>query len=119
MATNIVYEQADQIPLDVSGVNGSGTGNLVLSGDPVAVGNIPGVALTDEDSDGIATVKTNGAATLMVEAEGGAITPGADLYYDDGDGQLNNSSSGNTFFGRALEAVDNAATAEILVKIGY
>lgn len=113
MATNIVHEQGDQLYVTVTAPAEPN------SGDPVRVGQLPGVALTDEQADGKTTVKFDGTANLMVEAAGGAISIGDVLYYDDADAQLNNSSSGNVRFGYALEAVDNAATAEILVKIGY
>jgi len=114
MATNIVHEDGWQLYRLITAPTAGAS-----SSDPVLCGQRPGVALTDEDSTGYATVKFNGSATLTVEAEGGAITPGDILYYDAADAQLNNSASGNVRFGYASEAIDNAATAAITVDIGY
>lgn len=114
MATNIVHEDGWQLRRLVT-TPASGAD----SNDPVLCGQRPGVALTDQDGTGYATVKFNGSATLTVEAEAGAITPGAILYYDAADAQLNNSSSGNVRFGYAAEAIDNGATDDIVVDIGY
>lgn len=113
MADNIVKEHGDQLYVTVTHPT------TPSSGDPVRWGDRCGVALTDEQDDGKTTVKFNGTATLTVEAEGGAISEGDELFYDDGDTGINNSSSGNTHFGWAMEAIDNAATASIEVKIGY
>ena len=70
MATNEVFRDADHISLPVV----SGT----KSGDPVLVGSLVGVAQTDRDADGIATVWRNGAHNLTVA---GAVTAvGAPVY---------------------------------------
>lgn len=114
MATNIVHEDGDQLyvactqPADPN------------SGDPVLVGQLPGVALTDEQPDGLTTVKFNGTALLAVDAEASAVAVGDVLYYDAADAnKLNNASSGNVRFGVALGTVTNGALATILVRIGY
>ena len=122
MALNREQEVGNRLSLDVSGVNGSGAGNLVQSGDPLAVGQIPGVALTDEDSDGMATVQTDGVFRLDVHGYSGtaaAVSAGDIVYWDDTAGELNTESSGNVRFGYALEAVVSGATTEILTKVGY
>jgi predicted RecA/RadA family phage recombinase len=113
MATNQVFEHGDQFVVVAT------EPATPQSGDPILVGQLPGVALTDENADGEVTAKFNGVWEFPVEAEGGAITPGAIVYYDAADDALNNSSSGNIRFGYALDEVDNAATATIRVKIGY
>lgn len=119
MATNIVYEDAFQFEANVSGVTGSGAGGLVKAGDPGALGDLPFVALTDEDSAGLATIKTNGAASLLVDAEAAAVNPGDRLYFDAADpNKINNSASGNKPYGWALGSVGNGATGTITVKIG-
>ena len=91
------------------------------SGDPVVVGQIPGVALTDEGEGGNAsgniTVDTAGIYTLSVVGAADAIAAGDIVYYD-GD-ELNDDSSNGTRFGYALGAVGSGATASIDVKIGY
>jgi predicted RecA/RadA family phage recombinase len=120
MATNVVFEEGDQFSANVSGVTGSGGSGVILSGDPGVLGQLPFVALTDEDADGIATIKTNGVADLFVDAEAAAVNPGDLLYFDAADSnKINNSSSGNVRFGYALGSVGNGATGTIRVKIGY
>lgn len=120
MATNIIFEDGDQVAVNVSAVTGSGAGGLVQSGDPGVLGQLPFVALTDENADGIATVKFNGVAELFVDAEAAAVNPGDLLYFDAADAnKINNASSGNVRFGYALGSVSNGATGTIRVKIGY
>ena len=113
MALNQVFEHGDQFVVIAT------EPATPASGDPILVGQLPGVALTDEDADGQVTGKFNGVWDFEVEAEGGAVAPGAIVYYDAADDGLNNSASGNVRFGYALDAIDNAATATIRVKIGY
>lgn len=122
MAKNRARVDGRKIRMDVSDVTGSGTGGLVLSGDPVAVGQIPGVALTDEDSDtGEATIDTSGVYNLDVVGDNGAaaaISAGDIVYFDDAVPDLSSDDSG-VRFGYALEDVASGATTEIEVKIGY
>lgn len=113
MALNQVFEHGDQFVVTPT------SPTTAQSGDPILVGQLPGVALTDEDADGQVTGKFNGVWEFPVEAEAGAIAPGAIVYYDVADAGLNNSSSGNVRFGYALEVVNNLATTTIRVKIGY
>lgn len=124
MAKNRKYEQGNRPVLDVSAVNGSGTGDLVLSGDPVAVGDIPGVALVDEDADGLATVQTDGVFELTVTGldatpANAAISPGDIIFWDDAAGQLNVDATNGVRFGYALGAVAGGASTAIDVKVGY
>lgn len=120
MATNIVHEDGDQLTVNVSGVTGSGASGVIQSGDPGVLGQLPFVALTDEDADGMATVKFNGTADLTVDAESAAVNPGDLLYFDAADAnKINNAASGNVRFGYALGSVGNGAVATITVKIGY
>ena len=96
----------------------------VASGDPVAVGEIVGVALTDTDSDGKVRVQTEGVFKLSVVAQAwdsvagayvdSAISIGDALYYDDGTINKNDKS---TLFGYALEPVAAGATATISVVL--
>lgn len=115
MATNIVHEHGDQLPVTVSNPDSPSSDN------PVLVGALPGVALTDEDTDGTTSVKFNGTANLMVTDTGGGITIGTILTYNTGTDTLSDAAEDGTHirFGYALEAVDTSATSEILVKIGY
>lgn len=113
MAENIIFKRGDNLEIAVA----SG----VTSGDPVVVGNLTGVALTDRDSDGNASVKFNGVADLSVKAidddGNSAVVLGDVIYWTTGDTpQLNKKNSG-TGFGVALEGVTSAATATIKVKL--
>lgn len=124
MATNREHSRGGPLDLDVSGVNGSGTGDLVLSGDPGAVGDIPFVALTDEGSDGIATVAHEGVYRLTVNGRDAtpadaAVAAGDILFWDDAEGQLNLDGTNGIRFGYALEAVAAGAATEIKVRLGY
>ena len=96
----------------------------VSAGDPVAVGEIIGVALTDTDSDGKVRVQTEGVFKLSVTAQAwdsvdseyvdSAINVGDALYYDGG---TINKNDTKTLFGYALESVAAGATATIKVKL--
>lgn len=120
MATNQVYEDGVQFAVPAAQVDDPAT---PTSGDPVRIGNLPAVALTDAETDAdgtsVITVKTNGVYEFAVEAESGAIGYGDLLYYDAADDGLNNTAAGNTRFGYALGTVVNLATGIISVKIGY
>jgi len=114
MATNIIFEHGDQLQVVCSAPA------TPASGDPVLVGQLPGVALTDENADGVTTVKFNGVASLPVKGEtttNAAVSVGDILYYDSG--VINKDSSNGVRFGYALQAVDSGATTTIRVKIGY
>lgn len=99
--------------------------NLVLrvgikkSGDPVAVGEIVGVCVTDADTNGTAVVATEGVYKLTVVANDGtadvAIGVG-DAVYLQTDGTINKDSAGK-LFGYALEDVSAGAAAVIAVKL--
>ncbi|MET9339268.1 DUF2190 family protein [Nonomuraea sp. NPDC003804] len=118
MATNIVYEEGDQIRLVCS------QPATPVSGDPVLVGQIPGVALTKEDGDGFTTVKFDGVANLSVKGENqsgnSAVAVGDILYYEAGQTPpVNKDATNGVRFGYALGTVGAGATATIPVKIGY
>ena len=63
MATNYVSD-GEQIQLNV------GTGKK--AGDPIAIGNIRGICLSDADTDGNAAVVTKGIVNLSVKGWDGA-----------------------------------------------
>lgn len=125
MATNRVFADTDKTrTLDVSGGNGSGSGNLYQSGDPGAVGKIPFVALTDEDSDGFATCQLDGVFDLAVTGSDGtptatAVSIGDIVYWDDTPGEINVDATNGVRFGYALGAVAGDATTTVPVQIGY
>lgn len=91
------------------------------SGDPVLLGQIPGVAVQDEEADGDTSIDTGGVYNLDVvgEDDGGnaAIAAGDIVYYDAG--EINVDAVNGTRYGYALDAVDAGATTNIRVKIGY
>jgi len=95
------------------------------AGDPVIVGNIPGVALGDEETDGYTVIDTKGVYSLSCKgvttgAAGSAIVPGDILYYSSGHTPvLDKYLLSGVRFGYALGNVDSGATATINVKIGY
>ena len=109
MAKNFVQE-GKNLTLPV------GTG--VKSGDPVAVGEIVGVALTNADDNGYATVQTEGVFKLSVVGNDGtndaSISVGDALYYNAG--TINKNTAG-VLFGYALEAVGAGETKTIDVLI--
>lgn len=89
-----------------------------LSGDSIAVGQIPGVLLTDRDADGYATVQMDGVFTLPVEAVSTNVVPGTILYWDAVAPFLSNVNTG-VRFGYSLGNVTAAATTSIRVQVGY
>lgn len=107
MATNEVYRDADHLVVPVAAG--------VTAGDPVLVGSLPGVAQTDRDADGNATVWFKGAHDFTVTGAVGAV---GDPVYITGAGALDASdgAGANTLFGYAL-ATKGAGDGVITVKI--
>lgn len=98
------------------------------SGDPVLIGQIPGVALVDEgdggNDTGETTIDTGGVYNLNVEGVDGsgnsAVAVGDILYYDAAATvKINKDVTNGVRFGYALGTVGSAATGVIPVKIGY
>jgi hypothetical protein len=96
-----------------------------VSGDPVVCGQIPGVALGNEDTtDGATVCALDGEFTLSVKGEnaGGnsAVADGDILYYEAGQTPpINKDATNGIRFGYARGAVSSGATAAIPVEIGY
>ncbi len=114
MAKNELRNRAFQVSLPVP----EGT----LSGSPVKVGSLVGVALTDRGADtpGESTVKMVGSFGLKVkgvekENKEKAIAIGDPIFID-AEGKLTANNTG-TLFGYALEAVAKNEEKEIEVKI--
>jgi predicted RecA/RadA family phage recombinase len=103
MAKNMVHDPGEQLQVTLADVE---------SGDPVAVGELPGVALTDTQADGTCTIKCNGVFLLPVN---GAIEVGDILYL--ATGVLSTTDTG-VRFGYALEA-NASGNATKKVKVGY
>lgn len=96
------------------------------SGDPVLVGTIPGVALTDEGAGGNASTETSiateGVFDLSVEAvnNGGnsAVVAGDKIYYEAGETPpLNKDNVSGVLFGKALAEITSGETATIKVLL--
>ncbi|MFZ1361342.1 MAG: DUF2190 family protein [Candidatus Nanopelagicales bacterium] len=110
MAKNIVFTDGNQLSETVpSGVK---------SGEPVIVGDRPGVALTDRDEAGKATIKFNGVAKLTVESAAGALAAGQ-IVYIDSDRKITRVSTDNKRFGYARAALATNVGGVIEVVIGY
>ena len=121
MAKNIVFDEAAQLSLVATDPAAP------VSGDPLLVGQIPGVALTDERSDGTTSVKMDGVADLSVKGElwngtakaAVAVEAGDIIYYNVADTPKLNKDNRGVRYGYALEAIASGATDTIRVKVGY
>lgn len=94
------------------------------SGDPVLVGQLPGVALNAEDAAGDTVITTEGVYNLSVKGENNAgnsaVAVGDILYYEAGQTPpINKDNVAGVRYGYALGAVGSGATATIPVKLGY
>lgn len=123
MAKNRNFADGDQLSLAPT----SAPGTTALSGDPVIVGQIPGVALKDATdtvaNSGTAPIQFDGVYTLSVKAiDGGgnsAVAVGDILYYVAADTPRLSKKNTGVRFGYALEAISSGATQSIKVKVGY
>lgn len=117
MASNQVYSDGDQFPVVCS------QPAIPTSGDPVLVGQLPGVALTDEHADGTTTCTFAGVYNLSVQGIDGvgnsAVAVGDIVYYTAADTPKLGKKTAGVQFGYALAAVGSGATATIPVKIGH
>ena len=94
------------------------------SGDPVLVGQIPGVALTAERADGTTSIDTAGVYNLTVKGEtnadaGSAVAIGDLIFYDAADTPVLNKDTTGVRFGYALATLGSGVTGVIPVKVGY
>lgn len=92
------------------------------SGDPVLFGQRPGVALTDEDTNGNTSVQFDGVFNLSVKGTNGsnaAIAAGDILYYVAANTPKLSTTTTGVRFGYAMAAVTSGATSTIAVAIGY
>jgi predicted RecA/RadA family phage recombinase len=93
------------------------------SGDPVLVGQIPGVALVAEDAAGLTTIALDGAFALSVKgvdsSGNSAVAVGDAIYYQTGDTpKLSKKATGGVLFGYALGTVGSSSTGTITVEVG-
>lgn len=118
MAKNVIFEDGDQVAVVCTDPASP------VSGDPVLVGQLPGVALTTMDAaTGLTTAKFNGVVTLSVKGvDGGgnsAVAVGDILYDVTGDTPKISKKASGVRYGYALGTVTSGATATIRVKIGF
>lgn len=118
MATNIVHEDGVQLFRKITAPSSGAKAN-----DPVMCGLRPGVALTDQDANGYATVKFSGSADLSVKGEAtvdAAIAEGDILYYDAAATvKINKDATNGVRYGYAAELVGSGVTKTITVDLGY
>lgn len=120
MATNMVYEDGDELSVVCTNPT------TPASGGPVRVGYRCGVALTAEseggNASGYTTVKFDGVFDLSVKAVddngNSAVAIGDPLYYVDADTPKISKKASGYAFGYALEAIDSGSTATIQVVVG-
>lgn len=115
MSANCVYKWSQSLPLACTDPT------TPASGDPVIFGQLPGVALTAEDSAGNTTVALNGTFNLSVKGTSGsnaAITAGDKIYYVSANTPKLSVTTSGVFYGYALENVSSGATSTIKVKVG-
>jgi len=121
MAKNLIFDSVRGLSLAASD---PGT---PASGDPVRVGQLPGVALTDEGDGGHAATDVGidfGPAVYDLSVKGiddngnVAVAIGDPLYYVDADTPKLSKKQSGYFFGFALEAVTSGSTDTIRVLVG-
>lgn len=117
MATNETLDQADTI----YGTVPSGK----VSGDPVVLGQVPGVCLISRDAAGKATITRTGMHKISVkgidQVGNSAVAEGDILYYTGADTPPVSKKNTGVRFGYAGpgQAVTSGATATIDVILGY
>lgn len=122
MATNRKQATGDRITATASEC--TGPNDPIESGDPVVWGQIPGVALIDEDTtNDEVEIQRDGVFELSVKGEDDAganeAVAAGDLIFMDTDGELNKDEVNGVRFGYALAAVTSGQTTAINVAIGY
>lgn len=118
MAKNVIFEDGDKIAVVCTDPASP------VSGDPVLVGQLAGLAETSMDAaTGLTTVRFKGVATLSVKGvDGGgnsAVAVGDILYDVTGDTPKISKKASGIRYGYALGTVTSGSTATIRVKIGF
>jgi predicted RecA/RadA family phage recombinase len=108
---DLKYPHGDQIAVTAAGVT---------AGDPVAVGNISGVALTSSDDDNQVVIKRNGSVMFTVAgSSGNPVAVGDCLYYHAGPPVvINKAPEDGVFIGWALETAATSKEIEVLLAGG-
>jgi predicted RecA/RadA family phage recombinase len=115
MATNTVHELGTNLEVVQAGR---------VSGDPMVIGQLPGVAETSsEATTNRLVMQTVGIYQLLVNSvdAGGnsAVAVGDILYYVTADTPKLNKKNTGVRFGYALETVTSGAQGTIKVKVGF
>lgn len=109
MAANEVYTEAESLVLPVA--------SSVVSGQPVIIGGLYGVALKDayqgEDGNYYTTVKFCGVFRFQLAF---TLTVGQPVYITSG-GALTATATSNTLFGHAIKAKAGSASGDAWVRI--
>lgn len=121
MAKDIIYNKGDRLAVACTDPA------TPVSGDPVVYGQLPGVALTSEGTDGLTSVQFCGVANFSVKGvttagAGSAVAEGDVIYYVAANTPKLSKASGDAGavrYGIAMGAVASGATATIPVRIGY
>ena len=121
MATNIIFNKGDQLSLPATHPA------TPESGMPVRVGDVCGVALTDEGAGGNDAANTSiqftGVVDVSVKGVNGsgnsAVAVGDTIYYVDADTPVLSKKATGVKFGYALEAVSSGGTDTIRVKLAH
>lgn len=115
MSTNQIFDNADAVSVACSHPA------TPSSGDPVRVGELCGVAQTDERADGKTSVTFVGGFEVSVKGVDGsgnkAIAVGDTIFYVDADTPVLSAKATGRKFGTALAAVNSGTTTTILVRL--
>lgn len=109
MAKNVVLEEGNRLSLPVN----AGT----LSGSPVIVGMLPGIALTDRRSDGNASVQLEGVVSVSVTTTGN-VTAGQPIYITSASYALTDAAgTGKQLYGHAITTSTGSGTKTLSVRL--
>ena len=112
---NLIYGEAKGVPVTCTNPT------TPASGDPVRLGEMTGVALIDEQSDGITSVDFTPGNVFDLSVKGvdgsgnSAVAVGDKIYYVDADTPKLSKKATGRFFGFALEAISSGGTDTINV----
>lgn len=114
---NLVHQDGDHLSLVCTDPT------TPASGDPVRIGDMVGVAVTAERTDGTTTVLLPPGAVVSLSVKGvdgsgnSAVAIGDTLYYVDADTPKVSKKTAGKKIGYALEAITSGSTATIKVKL--
>lgn len=115
MAKNLIYHGADGLPVTCSHPT------TPASGDPVRFGEMTGVAVNDEETDGKTVVDFEAGKVWDLSVKGvdgsgnSAVAVGDKIYYVDADTPVLSKKATGRFFGFAMEAITSGSTDTINV----